>query len=317
MDIVVRPLEQRDLDDADRIMRQAFGTFLGLPDPLAFMGDASYVRPRWLADPAASFAAEVDGDLVGSNFVGDWGSVGFFGPLTVRPDLWDRGVGRRLLEQTLHLFEDRGVRHAGLFTFAHSPKHLGLYQRFGFAPRFLTSIVSKPVSRGARDACASGAWTPYSALPARERTSCLAACRELTDSIYPGLDLEREIGAVAAQRLGDTVLVWDGSRLAGFAICHHGPGTEAGSSVCYVKFAAVRPGAGAASAFDRLLDACDRFAGAASLERLVAGVNTGCSEAYGQLLARGFRTDFVGVAMQRDNDPGYHRPGVYVLDDWR
>ena len=143
VEVSVRPLREGELGEADRIMRLAFGTFLGLPDPLAFMGDAGYVRNRWRADPAAALAAEVGGELVGSNFAANWGSVGFFGPLTVRPDLWDRGVARRLLESTMALFERWGTRHAGLFTFPQSPKHLGLYQAFGFWPRFLTPVMSK------------------------------------------------------------------------------------------------------------------------------------------------------------------------------
>jgi hypothetical protein len=54
-------------------MRLAFGTFLGLPDPMAFMGDADYVRTRFAADPAVALAAEVDGRLAGTNFVTRWG----------------------------------------------------------------------------------------------------------------------------------------------------------------------------------------------------------------------------------------------------
>jgi predicted N-acetyltransferase YhbS len=96
-DVTVRPLQEADLGEADRIMRLAFGTFLGLPDPMAFMGDADHVRTRWAADPACALAAEVDGRLVGTNFVTRWGSVGFFGPLTVDPSLWDKGVSRALL----------------------------------------------------------------------------------------------------------------------------------------------------------------------------------------------------------------------------
>src|SRR5262245_16366626 len=89
--VTVRPLREDDLSTADHVMRLAFGTFLGLPDPESFMGDADYISTRWRADPSAAFAAEVEGALVGSNFATNWGSVGFFGPLTVHPDNWDRG----------------------------------------------------------------------------------------------------------------------------------------------------------------------------------------------------------------------------------
>ena len=92
MDITVRPLEERDLPEADRIFRTAFGTFIGLPDPLTFLGDADLVFSRWRAAPEGAIAADVDGKLAGSMFVANWGSVGFFGPLTVHPDHWDKGV---------------------------------------------------------------------------------------------------------------------------------------------------------------------------------------------------------------------------------
>ena len=42
--VKIRPLMESELEDADRIMRIAFGTFIGLPDPAEFMGDAGYVR---------------------------------------------------------------------------------------------------------------------------------------------------------------------------------------------------------------------------------------------------------------------------------
>src|ERR1700704_3970631 len=146
--VTIRSLCEEDLPVADRIMRLAFGTFLGLPDPLKFMGDADYVRTRWLADPSAVFGAELGGELVGTNFVTRWGSVGFFGPLTIRPDLWDRGIAQLLLEPTMDLFDRWEIRHAGLFTFSASPKHASLYQKFGFWPRFLTAVMQLPVNAG-------------------------------------------------------------------------------------------------------------------------------------------------------------------------
>jgi GNAT superfamily N-acetyltransferase len=312
-DISVRPLQKSDLSAADQIMRLAFGTFFGLPDPASFMGDASYVRTRWNANPDAVFAAEINNEVVGPNFGTNWGSVGFFGPLTIRPDLWDRGIGKRLMEPVMECFDKWQTKHAGLFTFPHSQKHIGLYQRFGFYPRFLTAITSKPVGTTGR----ASTWTKFSDAPANERAAILDACRELTDAIYEGLDVGHEIRAVAEQKLGDTVLLWNGSRLTGLAVCHTGAGTEAGSGVCYVKFGAARPGADAEQDFSRLLDACEEIASSQHLSRLVAGVNTARHEAYRQMLARGFRTDLLGVAMDKPNEVGYNRPGVYVIDDWR
>jgi hypothetical protein len=81
--VLVGPLQSIDVSEADRIFPVAFGTFLGLPNPVEFAGDADYVRTRWAADPSAAFGAYLGKDLVGSNFATRWGSVAFFGPLTL------------------------------------------------------------------------------------------------------------------------------------------------------------------------------------------------------------------------------------------
>ncbi|MFN7949800.1 MAG: GNAT family N-acetyltransferase [Blastocatellia bacterium] len=315
-DISVRPLQENDLAAADHIMRLAFGTFIGLPDPAAFMGDADYVRTRWRARPSAAFGAEVGGELVGSNFATNWGSVGFFGPLTIRPDLWNCGVGTRLMEPVMECFDRWGTKHVGLFTFAHSQKHIGLYQKFGFWPRFLTFIMSRQVEP-VRQTAGRLRWTGFSEAPDGERESLLRDCRQVTDSICEGLDVSSEVRAVAEQGPGETLLLWDDGRLAGLAVCHCGPGTEAGSGTCYIKFGAVRLSSTSGQDFERLLSACEELAARKGLSRLVAGVNTARCEACRQMLARGFRTDIQGVAMQKPNEPGYNRPGVYLIDDWR
>jgi hypothetical protein len=113
------------------------------------------------------------------------------------------------------------------------------------------------------------------------------------------------------------VLVWEDARLAALAIYHCGPGTEAGSGTCYVKFGAARQGPTAAQDFDLLLNACEEMTSKSGLSRLAAGVNAARHEAYRAMLEHGFRTDLQGVAMHRPNEPGYNRPGVYLIDDWR
>ena len=220
------------------------------------MGDANYVFNRWKASPASAFALEVDGRVAGSNFATRWGSFGFFGPLSLDPALWNRGFANALMAPVVESLDAWGVTHSGLFTLADSPKHIGLYRKFGFQPRALTFVLERTVSAG--DAGFKG-WTAYSQLGRRQRSEVLSMCRNLTDAIHPGLDVTPEIRSVAEQSIGDTVLIQD-TDLAGLAICHVGPGSEAGSGVCYVKFGAAATGSDARARFRRLLDACQSFA---------------------------------------------------------
>jgi GNAT superfamily N-acetyltransferase len=310
--VTIGPLRQSELPEAERILRVAFGTFLGAPDPEAFWSDRDYVYGRSRAPHCAALGAMRDGQLLGSNFVTRWGSVGFFGPITVRPDVHEQGIAKALLAGTMAQLDAWGTTHAGLFTFAQSAKHVGLYQKFGFHARFLTAIMRAPAAdRG------TPGWARYSALGHAAREQALAGCREVAESLYPGLDLTQEIKATHAQDLGDTVLVEGASGIAAFAICHYGPRSEAGADTCFIKFGAVRDSPSARRDYARLLDAVETLAARLGIPSVLAGANLGRHEAYQDLLGRGYRTAIQGVAMHRDNDPGYSRPDAFVIDDWR
>jgi GNAT superfamily N-acetyltransferase len=316
-DILIRPLAEAELDETRRIIRVAFATFLGLPTDDARMGgDSDVARTRWKTDPSSVVAAEHGGKLIGSNFATNWGSFGFFGPLTIEPEYWNHGVAQQLLGPTMEIFRRWGTRHMGLYTFAQSPKHMALYQKFGFWPRDLVAVMAKQI--GEKPAALVPETARLSDLARDERARVLAACLEVTDANFEDLDVGIEIRAIADQNLGDTILVWDGGKLKALAVCHSGAGSEAGSGVCYVKFAAVRPGRRAGEAFERLLDAVEAYARAAKAPKVAAGVNLARREAFQAMIARGFRTEMQGVAMETgDATSGYNRAGVYILDDWR
>jgi GNAT superfamily N-acetyltransferase len=315
--IKVGLLKQSELEEAGRIVRLAFGTFLGLPNPLDFMGDRNLMAPRWRSSHIKVIAAREGGRLIGSNVVTRWGSFGFFGPLTVLPEYWDRGVAQRLLETTMTTFDRWGVRHTGLFTFAQSAKHVALYQKFGYWPRYLTAIMTRtPDANPASPAKPAYAPALLSAFTKRQREQAIQACGKLTHKIDRGLDLAGEIRSVLVQRTGDVVLTYTRGVLDAFAVCLNGPGSEGGETTCYVKFGAARGGPGAGERFDKLLDACEAFASSrgATVE---AGVNLAREDAYRRLRSHGYRVAMQGVAMQRPHSAGFNRADAYVIDDWR
>jgi GNAT superfamily N-acetyltransferase len=315
--IKVGLLKESELEEADRIVRLAFGTFLGLPNPLDFMGDRNFMVPRWRSPHVKVIAAREGGRLIGSNVATHWGSFGFFGPLTVLPEYWNRGVAQRLLEATMKIFDQWGVRHTGLFTFPQSAKHVGLYQKFGFWPRYLTAIMtSTPEAKPAPPAKSAGELMVLSALTKSQRAEAIQACSKLTYKIDKGLDLSGEIRAVLGQHTGDVALTYTRGVLDAFAVCMNGPGSEGGEKTCYIKFGAARGGAGAGERFDKLLNACDTFARShgATIE---AGVNLAREDAYRRLRSHGYRVTTQGVAMQRPHADGFNRADTYVIDDWR
>jgi len=306
--IDVRPMQPSDIDEAERVFRLAFGTRFRMPDPMKFRGDGAMIRPRFVTNPGAAFVAVANGTIVGGATSMDWGSISVIGPVFVDPSYSGRGIARTVVGRLTDLFDAQTKPLAGLFTFPESATHLRLYESFGFMPQLLTPVMTKDVTPGEMGGVL------YSALSPQQRNAALSGCKKLTDAIFPGLDLTREIDAVSSLSLGETVLL-DAGGAAGFAICHIGAGSEASSGNMFVKFAAVPSGAPAD--FARLLASCEAVAAQAGASRISAGVNVGRTEAYRTMQSMGYRAGIVGVAMLRPGGRGYNRPDVFVVDDWR
>jgi predicted N-acetyltransferase YhbS len=313
MSLTIRPLEEADVEAADKVRRLAFGTYFGVPDPLSFSGTARLVETRRRTWPDGALVAEKDGAIVGVAISSRWGSLGLFGPLSVHSEHWRGGIARSLLEASMPIYDRWHCRAAALFTFPSSLTHVGLYQRYGFWPRSLTAIMNRPVTAPSPVPQARS----LTAMSAAEQNDAIAQCAALTDQLFAGMDLRDEIATVVAHPTADAIVLIEGSGVAGFAICHFGPHSEADTGIAYVKFAAARPGPNAARDFQRLIEAANDFAHRNNATKLSASVNMGAMEAYRLMIAASFAAGFNGVAMHRPWIEIYDRPDVFALEDWR
>ena len=314
--LVIRQMSQEDLADADRINRVAFGTFFGLEAPSAFRGDGEVVAGRFSTNPEGAFVAEMDGRQVACGFVMDWGSVGILGPLTVDVDAWGRGIGRAMLDEMTRYMNSRGFSLQGLFTHPQSATHIRLYEAYGFRMKRITAVMDRTVRP---ETGMPPTARLFSELAASERPAVLDACRSIAGSVYRGLDLTGEIMSIDRAGFGDTVLLGPDTAMTGFACCHQGRGSEAGSPQTLVKFAAIRPGENAPAEFEALMTACEAFAALRSTNTLVAGTNTGRAECYEAMLGMGFRSWMNGIAMLKTAGDArghvYNVPVIYAIDD--
>ena len=200
-----------------------------------------------------------------------------------------------------------------MFTFPDSPKHIGLYHRHGFYPRALTALLSRRVSQSEPTPGTRRLSEPS----AGELDQAVRGSAGVSAGVFDGLNLTAKIEELTDHVLGDVVVVDDAGGVSGFAVCHFGAGTAAGSDTCYVKFGAVRPGPEASSAFRTLLGGCDALAVQRGAGTVLAAVNTARQAAYEVMLARGYRAGMDGLAMHRPNRVGFSRRSDVVVDDWR
>jgi len=141
--------------------------------------------------------------------------------------------------------------------------------------------------------------------------------RRITNGIWRGMDLSKEVEIVDGLALGDTLLLEKGRDVIGFAVVHMPGVSEAPHGSAYVKFLAVDSGQRKTEHLHALLAAVEDMAHAAQLQRVVAPIYTYYWTAYQTLLERGYHPDFTMVRMKRGKQDDYEHPDDLVLDDWR
>ena len=148
-EVTLRPAEPADAADCAQIVFDAFGA---IQDHHRFQRDfpaldaAAGLLDVFIAHPMIwGVVAEVDGRIVGSNFLDERDPIRGVGPITVAPKGQNLGVGRKLMEAVL----ERGEGSAGirLLQDAFHMRSLALYQSLGFQVKEgLVVITGKPRS---------------------------------------------------------------------------------------------------------------------------------------------------------------------------
>ncbi|MBM6583202.1 GNAT family N-acetyltransferase [Microvirga sp. BT689] len=133
----IRPATPADTEACGRII---FEAFRGIADQHGFPWDfpsaeaGTQLATTFIAAPSIyGVVAELDGRVVGSNFMAEGDPIRGIGPITVDPALQGSGVGRRLMEAALARAGDAmGVR---LVQDAFNTRSMALYASLGFDVR--------------------------------------------------------------------------------------------------------------------------------------------------------------------------------------
>jgi len=128
-----------DAEACGRICYEAFqsiATRHNYPSDFPSAEIATGLLSELLAHPSFyAVAAELDGRVVGSNFLDERSTIAGVGPITVDPAIQDSGVGRKLMQAVLERAMERQFAGVRLLQAAYHTRSLALYARLGFQAR--------------------------------------------------------------------------------------------------------------------------------------------------------------------------------------
>ncbi len=198
MTITLRPGAPGDAAPCGDICYRAFKTISeqhGFPPDFPSADAAAGLLAVLLADANTySVVAEVDGAVVGSNFMSIAPPIAGIGPITVDPRVQDDGVGRRLMAAALERAGRLSFAGVRLVQAAFHNRSLSLYTKLGFDTR-------EPLSN-LRGPAIAEAVAGHPVRPARLED--LEACGALCRAVH-GYDRSAELRAAIERRVATVV----------------------------------------------------------------------------------------------------------------
>ena len=236
------------------------------------------------------------------------GSVGWMGPLGVRPDRKGQGIGQTIVRAAVDVLLDRGVTTLGLETMPRTVDNIGFYAGLGFAPGYLTVTMTRDVPRRGHSAASL---LSDRRGPASERA--VHAARDLAATLSPGADYTHEILLTAELELGDTCLIEGDKGLDAFVLWHS---VSLAESRGREELRVLKIGARSEEAFDRAIVATEAAAAKMGIRRVAFRCQTAYLAAFRRLVERGYRVRWTDLRMTYQGYAERHPSKGVLFSNW-
>ena len=148
MDIRLRPPTPDDTAVLGDICHRAFATVAeahGFPSDVPNAEVGRLIVGSLSEHPRVfGVVAEVNGRVVGSNFLDERNPISGVGPITVDPDVQNDGAGRALMDAVLGRSAERGFPGVRLVQAGYHSRSLALYLKLGFEAREQLACLQGP-----------------------------------------------------------------------------------------------------------------------------------------------------------------------------
>ena len=148
MNVSIREARKSDAAECGRICYEAFATLAtahnftpDFPNVEIAVGLISMLLGN---QKFYGIVAELDGRVAGSNFLDERGAISGLGPITIDPEVQNRGLGGRLMHAVMIRSEKQGAAGVRLVQAGYHCRSLSLYSKLGFEVREHLSCMQGP-----------------------------------------------------------------------------------------------------------------------------------------------------------------------------
>jgi predicted N-acetyltransferase YhbS len=207
-EVTIREARPEDTSVCGQICYDAFNTVSQSHSfPCDFPGPerATAVLSMMFSHPGFyCVVAETGGRVVGSNCLDERSTIAGVGPITIDPQVQNRGIGRKLMVAVLDHTSERGTAGVRLVQAAFHNRSLSLYASLGFDIREPLSCMQGRTLQRSVPGCTVRA----------AQTADLGACNTLSRQVH-GFDRGRDLAEAVQQ--GTAVVVERAGRITGYA----------------------------------------------------------------------------------------------------
>ena len=207
-EVTIREARPEDASECGRICYDAFRTISqrhSFPCDIPGPELATSLLSMMFSHPGFyCVVAEAGGRIAGSNCLDERSAIAGIGPITIDPQVQNRGIGKKLMESALHRARERGASGVRLVQAAFHNRSLSLYASLGFNVREPLSCMQGRTLQRSVPGC----------LVRPAQPADLDACDTLSRRVH-GFDRGRELAEAVQQ--GTALVVERAGQITGYA----------------------------------------------------------------------------------------------------
>ncbi|MDT8716854.1 GNAT family N-acetyltransferase [Clostridium sp. 19966] len=264
----------------------------------------------------SSLVYELDGKVVGYNFLHIWGALGWLGPIGVHPEYQGKGVGKELVEQTIKVLkEEYKVSTVALNTMPEIPYNVGFYMDLGFTPLKLSLNMIKKIDFSNTSNLENAYAAERLDITQEENyVEIEEALKNISKEAFQDFDLTSELYLIKNKAFGTVFTLKAHDKIRGIVICYTKSLREENTKKLQIKLAVMDSFLDYKIALDSIMKALTEYCGEIGFNSIAIDANTYNEDICNYLMSKhAFKIERTQIFMTMGKENPFENKNILLL----